>query len=168
MAQKEPSQVRIKELFSYKNGSLVRKKLSSGMSNTESVGDIVGGEDNLGYLVSAVDMRTCKVSRLVWIWHHGSIDGLEIDHINGIRSDNRIRNLRAVTKQENLKNKRKYENNRSGVTGVSWYKSKNKWIAKISCGNKSFSLGYHSDFFEAVCARKSAERKHGFHYNHGF
>jgi hypothetical protein len=56
---------------------------------------------------------------------------------------------------------------KSGVNGVCFDKNRKKWIAQIEFDGKHISLGRFSDFFSAVCARKSAEQAYCFHVNHG-
>ena len=90
-----------------------------------------------------------------------------IDHINGIRSDNKIKNLRSVTKRENSMNRSISANNTSGYTGVIWIKHIKKWQAKIKVHGKQISLGFFKDKTDAAAARKEAETKYGFHPNHG-
>ena len=90
-----------------------------------------------------------------------------IDHESGDGTDNRWCNLQSVTCQENGCNKRTPSNNTSGVTGVSLKKSTGRWQSSIKVNQVQFYLGSFIDFFEAVCARKSAEVSHGFHINHG-
>lgn len=106
--------------------------------------------------------------RLAWIYVNGDIpEGMEIDHINGNGLDNRIENLRLVSRVENGRNLKKKSTNKSGVTGVSWSKDRNKWVASIMVGGKTIYLGRFSSFDDAVSKRKSAEIKYGFHKNHG-
>ena len=90
-----------------------------------------------------------------------------IDHINGVRSDNRWINLREVTRSENGMNMKKPATNRSGVIGVFWNTGKGKWTARIKINQKTKHLGDFNDFKEAVTARKDAEQELGFHRNHG-
>ena len=91
----------------------------------------------------------------------------DIDHINGNGADNRWANLRGVTRAENGKNMRRSKNNTSGVTGVYWVKKHSAWQPSIHVDGRHECLGTYYDFFEACCARKSAEARHGFHVNHG-
>lgn len=74
-----------------------------------------------------------------------------IDHINGIRTDNRLENLRIVTHRENGSVCfRKLKNNfTSEFVGVSWQKSSQKWIASISINGKSVYLGLFNNELEA-------------------
>ena len=76
-------------------------------------------------------------------------------------------NLRQVTRVENLRNQKRYSNNTSGAVGVYWHKREKKWEAGIRVKGKYIFLGYFDDKEEAVAAREKAERRYGFHLNHG-
>lgn len=91
----------------------------------------------------------------------------EIDHINGIRSDNRWANLRKVTLAENSKNRRMSKNNTSGCNGVIWVKHAKKYQAIGFDQGKPLSLGYYKTLEEAEKVRKEWERENGYHENHG-
>ena len=68
---------------------------------------------------------------------------MQIDHINRIKDDNRISNLREATNAENLQNQTKASaNNSSGLLGVSWCNLYNKWVSKIMLNGKSIFIGY--------------------------
>jgi hypothetical protein len=90
-----------------------------------------------------------------------------MDHIDHDRLNNKIENLRVVTNNENQKNTNISTKNKSGITGVHFNKQKNKWKAEICVDRKNIYLGIFSDFLEAVKVRKEAEKKYGFHVNHG-
>ena len=83
-----------------------------------------------------------------------------IDHINRNRLDNRKSNLRIVTLQENSLNQSVYKNNTSGVPGVLFNKSKNKWEASIQINRKRIYLGTFVNKEDAIKARKEAEEKY--------
>lgn len=85
----------------------------------------------------------------------------EIDHIDGVRDNNRWSNLRDVTTLINQENqKRAHKSNRtSGLMGVSWHSKKQKWRAGISHKNKSMHIGYFSDPNEAHAAYLSVKRR---------
>ena len=109
-----------------------------------------------------------QAHRVAWLLHTGEDPGnKQIDHIDRDRTNNRISNLRLVDQQGNMRNQRKFKSNTSGVTGIYWHKVTGKWQAQISDCGKPQSLGYFEDFFEACCARKSAENRLGYHPNHG-
>ena len=91
----------------------------------------------------------------------------EIDHINGDKIDNRISNLRDVTKLENAKNASISANNTSGFNGVYWVKTKGVWVAKIWTQGKLKHLGYFDKIQDAVAARKLANKKYGFSDRNG-
>ena len=92
---------------------------------------------------------------------------MEIDHINGIPSDNRISNLREVSHAQNMQNAKMRADNKSGVTGVSWCKQSEKWIAYICFLGEMETLGRFDVKMEAVRHRREAEERYGFHKNHG-
>ncbi len=92
---------------------------------------------------------------------------MEIDHINGDKSDNRISNLRLVTMNQNMMNKKKYSSNKSGIVGIAKRSDTNSWRAQISVKGKAIKLGSFKTREEAINARLAAENKYGFHINHG-
>lgn len=92
---------------------------------------------------------------------------MELDHINHVRADNRISNLREVSRSQNNKNMPRYKNNKSGVTGVSWYRSAGKWRAQIRVEGKKKHLGLFDEIKDAAKAVEAAEAKYGYHENHG-
>ena len=115
-----------------------------------------------------IDGRMYYVHRLVWEEANGPIPkGMTIDHINGDRFDNDLSNLRVVSQQENTKNAATPKSNTSGVTGVSWCNRRSKWRAYVRVSYEQITLGTYVDWFDAVCARMSANNLYGFHENHG-
>lgn len=119
------------------------------------------------YCVICIKRKRFMAHRLAWLFMKGSWPPHEIDHINGDGVDNRWINLRSVTSSENKMNARKREDNKSGITGVIWNTETNRWKSYIGINGKHNHLCYSKDFFEACCARKSAENQYGFHPNHG-
>lgn len=114
-----------------------------------------------GYIRITINRKAYQAHRLAWLYVHGVIPET-IDHINGIRHDNRLINLRPCTRSENNYNARVRSDNTSGVKGVHWNKKVNKWVAKIYVNKETVSLGYHFGLFEACCAIFSARNKlHG-------
>ena len=90
------------------------------------------------------------------------------DHIHGenTRNDNRKSNLRVATLGQNAMNRKKQKNNTSGVTGVNWDKKGNCWRVQININNKKITVGFFSDFEDAVKARKEAEEKYFGEYSY--
>lgn len=131
------------------------------------IGDIAGGKDKVGYQIVSINYQLFKCHRIIWALFYGEWPSGSIDHINGIKDDNRIENLRVVTVIENARNQKKRKNNKTGVTGISRRGALSKFEVFITVDYKQIYLGIYEDFFEAVCARKSAELHYGFHANHG-
>ncbi len=104
--------------------------------------------------------------RVAWAIYHGRIPACEIDHINGDRADNRIENLREVTRAQNNRNKKKSKNNTFGVTGI-YLTPKGKFRAIIRAGGGNINLGTFSNRFDAILARLLAEKKYGYTARHG-
>lgn len=148
-------------IFTWKNPTALRCK----------VGDVAGtdfqnsnGKQYKRVMINGVGYQ---LHRLAWLYTYEEYPEHEIDHINGDGTDNRIENLRSVTRKENNMNKRKQSNNSSGVTGVVKFKRTGKWHAQIQVDGKNNHLGFFDNFNDAVIARKMAEQEFGFHANHG-
>jgi hypothetical protein len=136
--------------------------------NTRYAGkEALGHVDADGYKIGAILGRNYLAHRIIWLIISGCCPSGEIDHINGNRSDNRIANLRDVSKSENQRNATIRSDNASGFTGVCWHKAANKWIASIFVQKKNIYLGVFENIEDAKAARKAAEREYKFHKNHG-
>jgi hypothetical protein len=120
-----------------------------------------------GYLRGTMQRRQFLAHRVAWALHHGGWPADQIDHINGDRSDNRIVNLRAVTRIENGKNRKTYTTNTSGHAGIRWDKKINKWVVRIQSDGIYRHIGVFSNLDEAVNARANADVQYEFHPNHG-
>lgn len=118
--------------------------------------------DAYGYKQGNLFNRRTKAHRLIWAYENGDWPEHDVDHINGVRDDNRIANLRAVTRLANLRNCCVRSDNTSGIVGVD-QKPDGKWRARI--GVKL--VGTFATKDEAISARRAAEVAHGFHPNHG-
>lgn len=123
--------------------------------------------DTNGYFRGKILGKAYASHRVVWTIYYGEWPKDQIDHINGIRDDNRIVNLRVVSNSENSRNIKIPATNTSGKIGVSWKKPNKKWQAQIKVNGSIIYLGLFADKRDAVEARKAAEIKHGFHKNHG-
>ena len=122
--------------------------------------------DTYGYKKGSIFKTSYLAHRVIWAMVNGEW-AEEIDHIHGVRCDNRMSELRAVSHKENARNQRKPSNNTSGAIGVCWHKSRERWVANVKINGKVKFLGYFTDFDEAVTIRKDAEAKYKFHENHG-
>lgn len=105
--------------------------------------------------------------RVVWAMHYGQWPFNGLDHINGVRTDNRIINLRPADHTTNAQNMKLMSNNKTGIVGVSYNAKRGKYYASIRVRGKTRNLGLFDDIECAKVARRSAEIEHGFHPNHG-
>jgi len=119
-----------------------------------------------GYLSCRVNYKHYLVHRIIWAMTFKEWPQ-EIDHINGDESDNRIENLREVTRQENSKNKKIASNSWSKIYGVRWVKQRQKWIVQMKINSKTIHFGCFDNLLDAACCRKAAEIEYGYHKNHG-
>lgn len=123
------------------------------------------GLDNYGYPRGRIGGQTIRAHLVIWKMVHGTAPKGVIDHINHDKTDNRLVNLREITKRENHLNSGLCKRNTSGVTGVC--RVKGRWQAMITVNYESIYLGRFDSIEDAAKARKAAERKYGFHANHG-
>ncbi len=131
----------IQEHMSYKDGKLY---WSSTCPSRRMRGKRAGGYTDQGYRNVFIRTRLYREHRLVFLYHHGYMPAC-IDHVNGVRDDNRIENLRAATQQSNTYNARLRKDTTSGIKGVSWHKARQKWRTYINVGKRTISLGYFED-----------------------
>ena len=120
-----------------------------------------------GYLCGRVGDAFFYAHRIAWVMYYGEWPSDQIDHINGVRDDNRIINLRVVNNQENQRNSTMRRDNTSGITGVVWNKTNRNWRATIRVDSRLINLGSFITLEEAAAARKQADIKYGFTERHG-
>lgn len=123
--------------------------------------------DGSGYLHGQINGQRVAAHRVIWAMTHGVWPEGDIDHIDGHKKNNKVKNLRDVSRGENLRNAPRRKDNLSGITGVRLYKATGKWAAEIQKNGNREHLGYFHTIEEAAAARKVAEVLLGFHPNHG-
>lgn len=106
------------------------------------VGCRAGFAHKQGYWHLKIDGRTFKAHRLAFLWMTGLVPA-EVDHIDNNKSNNRWANLRSATRSENRANTPRSRSNTSGLKGVSWFKTVNKWRAQIKTRGRSIDLGLY-------------------------
>lgn len=137
-------------------------------SHNAMAGMIAGNKRNAdGYIRIRVKGKFYYAHRLAWLLTHKKFPAIHIDHIDHDTANNRISNLRAASRVDNGRNRPLQKTNKTGLHGVFWWKPRKTWRAEIVVNNKNKFLGTYKDFFEAVCARKSAENQFNYHPNHG-
>ena len=146
---------RLKELLDYdpETGEFVWR---INVSNVKA-GSVAGSFNSYGYIRIMVDGEKYLAHRLAWLYMRGYDPENQIDHLNGIRNDNRIENLREVSQSCNLQNTKVQSNNTSGFPGVCWHKQNRKWKAQIQIQGKKHHLGYHDTALDAALARYTEE-----------
>ena len=152
------TQDRVRELFEYHDGQLIRK-ITAGSFGVK--GTIAGTMRPDGKITVGIDGRMVLIHRVIFLWHHGHMPTY-IDHKDLNKLNNRIGNLRPATKAENGRNRSKQRNNTSGHKGVTWDKSRSKWTAAIVVNQKRIYLGRFEDLNIAAKAyAEAAVRYHG-------
>ena len=120
---------------------------------------VAGCRGPTGYFYICIDGKLYLAHRLAWFYITGSWPSDEIDHRNGIRSDNRWINLRAATRSENGQNVSMRSDNTSGLPGVSWEKRRMKWRAYIYVNARQIFLGFFTDKADAGIAYVRAKNR---------
>ena len=150
------SQMRIKELFTYDNGMLfwvdtARKNLRGKRAGT------VNGQ---GYRQIKADRVVYPEHRLIFMYHYGYVPKM-LDHINCVRDDNRIENLRPCDQQNNCYNTHGWTG-RTLPKGVTWSKKDKRYQAQLSVDGSNKYLGQFKELDGAVrCVRAAREAAHG-------
>lgn len=108
--------------------------------------------NRLGYHIIKIDLKAYKAHRLAWFYVYGEWPPVFIDHINMVRSDNRLCNLRLANRSENGLNRRVFKNNTTGHLGVSYNKASKKYVSLLMVNGKSTFLGYFDDAESAAKA----------------
>lgn len=130
-------------------------------------GKPAGALSKKGYLLVGINGTRYLIHRVAWAIHYGVWPGDNIDHINGVKDDNRAANLRDVDHATNGLGLVRSRANTSGFTGVTWHRQVGKWKAQIVFKGKNHHLGLYADIDNAIAARKAANLRFGFAETHG-
>lgn len=147
------------EFFHYDplTGEFTRKKKTG---TSTKIGERVGSEKGNGYLMLCLKSRLYLAHRVAWMYVYGVWPEKNLDHINGVPSDNRIANLREASQSQNTANSHLSKANRSGYKGVTWAKGAQRWKAAIMVNYRHKHLGYFDCKQEAALAYKKAATEH--------
>ena len=145
----------VMSLFTYnpENGYLNRKTTTGGCS----IGERVGYIELNGYRRTRIKGRQYAEHRIIWLLIYGNLPNCQIDHINRLKNDNRVINLRLANASQNQQNIPIKGNNTTGVCGVSYHKQAKKFTSRIVVDGKQIFLGLFKDIECAALARKDAE-----------
>lgn len=163
--KKLPSVDELKNAFAYDaDTGIITWKVSRGGKAIK--GARAGGLKGDGYRRIDCGGATYFEHRVVWALYYGDYPTLDIDHINGDRTDNRIANLRLVTMRQNQQNLKWHRKGR--LVGASYNKEMKKWKSQISINGETKHIGYypseqsaHEAYVRVAEARAALERKEG-------
>lgn len=151
---------RLRELLSYdpETGKLTRLT-SNGRG--QNIGDEAGSKHHSGYREVMVDGKNYRAHRVCWLHYYGVWPAHDIDHINGVKDDNRISNMRDAPEVMNMQNEvRARKNNASGLMGVHWRKERNCWVAQVRVNGRAVRVGSFKTPEEAHAAYLAMKREH--------
>ena len=150
---------RARELLSYNplTGELTWIAKTSGRRKQ---GGIAGSKMKIGYLEIGIDNKRYLIHRVVWLIVYGHWPADQIDHINGIRDDNRISNLREASNIINGENKmRARVDSKTKMLGASWSTYNKKYVSQIVAKGKHYFLGHYTTPEAAHDAYLTAKRQ---------
>lgn len=136
--------------------------LKNPASRKTKIGEICGTRTYAGYVQVSINNKHFLAHRVIWAMVYGAWPKGSLDHINGVRDDNTLTNLRAATCSENVWNQRVNKRNKSGVKGVYWAAKSKKWQAAMNVGGKFYNIGLFKALADAEAATRAAREKlHG-------
>lgn len=144
----------VKKIFDYKDGFLYWRESNGRRARA---GAVAGHLRTLGYWAICVRGRSYPAHRLVWLWHGNKLPK-ELDHINGDKADNRIENLRAATRGQNMRNTPVRKDNALGVRGVDFIHG--KYRARLAVDGRTVAVGRFRTLPEAIAAMTQARKQH--------
>ena len=152
------TQSELKEILNYSPETGVFTWLVS--AGTKKAGDIAGTISSEGYIHISINSKKYSAHRLAFLYMTGSIPEKQIDHICGIRTDNRWDQLREATQNENQKNTNRRKDNSTGFKGVGFHKASKKFRARAALNGITYELGLFVSAIQASEAYKAFARLH--------
>jgi len=161
----KPTQKELKEFLSYDplTGELHWIKKAG---NSTIIGSRAGGLTNRGYRRLMFKGKQYQEHHIVWCWVHGSFPPNQIDHDDQVRYNNRISNLKSVTKGQNARNRARRENHLSEA-GIWYCKRRKRYIAEITFEGEKIYQKSFEDIKDAIQERAVESKRLGFNDNHG-
>lgn len=151
----------LKTFFSY-DGRNFRVLKPLGVGTVDSIGKLAGTFDKDGYRKICIGGTQYREHQLVYLYVHGQMepDGCGLDHVDGVKDNNSINNLRLCSKKENQRNRGIPANNTSGYKGVVYLKDRSKYRAQVCEDGKFRTLGYFTTPEEASDAYQAFAKQH--------
>lgn len=162
MTRKTVDPQRLRSLLTYDPQSGEFRWLQT-RSRSARAGDIAGRITRDGYRQICIDRTYHQAHRLAWIYVFGYVPDAEIDHKDHDRGNNRLENLRQVTKSQNAQNRSPEFVGTSGRRGVSMHRKSGKWQAQIKASGAGKYLGLFDtpeEAHEAYCLASSVLHTH--------
>jgi len=154
----------IKRLFIYNGENLIWRVQPK---YDVFIGDVAGSMKSSNYRQIGIKGKLYYAHILIFLYHYGRMPK-EIDHIDGNKFNNKIKNLRECTRSQNCWNTGTPKTNTSGIKGVSWRSDRGKWRAYIKLHGKTIYLGCFKHIKDAGDAvSKKRVELHGEFANHG-
>ena len=157
----ELTQDRLKELLEY-NPDTGEFKWKITKNNLNAKKNSKAGSFTNNYNIITIDYRHYRGSHIAFLYMDGYIPENNVMHINGKSYDDRWCNLKHTSSSCKSKNSKLYKNSTSGVKGVNYNRTVDKWLVRISDKRKNIYIGNFKNFDDAVRARWEAEKKHNF------
>jgi hypothetical protein len=156
------SQDKLKQIVRYEDGKLFWLPRGYGKFDKQFSGNEAGHFDKKSQrIMIRWEGKLILAHRAIWVFHNGEIpEGMEIDHINGNPSDNRIENLRLCTRSQNTMNTKINCKNKTGVKGIIWNKLNKNWRGRLNCDKKVIEIGSFQCFGKARSAVMQARNEY--------
>jgi hypothetical protein len=147
----------VRALFDYRDGQLWwRERQNPRIDLAKPAGSVVAGR----YRIIKIGAAKHQAHRLVWLWHGRDLPEhpFVLDHVNRVKDDNAIENLRVADQSSNQFNKDLTDTNRSGIKGVSWCTTYKKWVVQVYAYGRKCSGRFETlEEAAAFSAQKRAE-----------
>jgi hypothetical protein len=150
MADNILTQELVQSLFEYRDGELFSLKKCSLVARYAL---------KAKYKRTLINGKQYLIHRIVFLYHYGYLPKC-VDHIDGNPLNNKIENLREATTSQNQHNSKKPITNKSGIKGVSWHKSANKWFVSLKIQRRKFYFGLYKDIELAELVAIEARNKY--------
>jgi hypothetical protein len=156
------TQEKLKEILHYNPETGVFTWLKR-IAQCAKIGYPAGSKCNQGYIRININKKGYKAHRLAWLYEYGETPVNFLDHINQVKDDNRICNLRLATNSQNQQNTKVGSRNKSGYKGIRKVDRASPWKVQITIDGKQTHVGQYSCIEDAIVARKFAEDVHHSH-----